>query len=115
MQTALLVLNLIASFASIAWALLALVRPASLSGSRAVSHGELFYARMYAARSIPFGMAAGLLPFWLRGETVAWLLFLAAAIQIADVVIAVGTKERGMIVGASAGAIVHVLCGLAIR
>ena len=69
---------------------------------------------MYAARAIPFGMAAGILPLRFRTEPVAWLLFTAAAIQIADVTIAVGKKERGMIMGASVGAIVHVLCGLAI-
>ena len=114
MQTALLVLNLVVSFASVTWALFALVRPASLSGSRLISHGELFYVRMYAARSIPFGIAGGILPFWLRGKAVAWLLFTAAVIQIADVMIAVGKKERRMIMGASVGAIVHVLCGLAI-
>ncbi len=114
MQTALVVLNLVASFASAAWALFALVRPASLSGSRRISRGELFYVRMYAARSIPFGIAGGILPFWLGGKAVAWVLFTAAVTQIADLTIAVGKKERGMIMGASVGAIVHVLCGLAI-
>ena len=114
MQTALVVLNLVAAFASVAWALFALVRPASLSRSRHISHGESFYARMYAARSIPFGIAVGILPLWFRGKAVAWVLFTAAAIQMADVMIAVGKKERRMITGASVGAIVHVLCGLAI-
>ena len=114
MQIAFRVLNLVVSFASVAWALFALARPASLSSSRRISHGELFYLRMYAARAIPFGIAVGILPFWFRGKAVAWLLFAAAVIQIADVMIAVGRKERGMIMGASVGAIMHVLCGLAI-
>jgi hypothetical protein len=48
------------------------------------------------------------------GEGVAWLLFTAALIQTADVIIALEKKERGMIIGASLAAIVHVLCGLAI-
>ncbi len=113
-QTTLLVLNLVASLASVTWALFALVRPASLSGSRLISRGDLFYVRMYAARSIPFGLAVGIVPFWLGGKAVAWVLFTAAVIQIADIFIAVGKKERGMIMGASVGAIVHILCGLAI-
>ena len=115
MLMTLLVLNLVASLASAAWAVGALVRPASLSGSSHIEPGEIFYARMYAARSIPFGLAAGTLPFWFRGPGVAWVLFTAAVIQIADIVIAAGKKERGMVTGASIGAIVHLLCGLAIR
>ena len=73
----------------------------------------MFYVRMYAARSIPFGLAVGILPFWYKGKAVAWVLFTAAVIQIADVLIAMGKKEWRMILGASAGAIVHTLCGLA--
>ena len=69
---------------------------------------------MYAARSIPFGLAAGILPFWPGGPAVAWVLFTAAVIQIVDVVIAAKRKERGMMMGASVGAIVHLICGIAI-
>jgi len=115
MHTILLSLNLLVSLASAVAAVIALIRPASFSGSSHVGPGEIFYVRMYTARSIPFGLAAGILPFWPGGPAVAWVLFTAAAIQIVDVVIAVGKKERGMIVGASVGAIVHLLCGVAIR
>ncbi len=114
MHAALLVLNLVASLASAAWAVVAVLRPASLSGSSHIERGEIFYVRMYAARSIPFGLAAGILPFWPGGKAVAWILFTAAMIQIADVMIGVAKKERGMIMGASVGAIVHILCGLSI-
>jgi len=102
------------TLASAVAAVIALIRPASLSGSSHVVPGEIFYVRMYAARSIPFGLAAGILPFWPGGPAVAWILFTAAVIQIVDVVIAVGKKERGMILGASVGAIVHLLCGIVI-
>ena len=95
--------------------MIALLRPGSFSGSSQVGRGEIFYARMYAARSIPFGLAAGILPYWPGGSTVAWVLLTAAVIQIVDVVIAVGKKEWGMMIGASVGAIVHLLCGMAIR
>ncbi len=108
-------LNLVVSLASAGAAVIALLRPASFSGSSHVAEGEVFYVRMYAARSIPFGLAAGILPFWLSGPAVAWVLFTSAVIQTVDVVIAVGKKERGMMIGASVGAIVHLLCGIAIR
>ena len=114
MQTILLFLNLLVSLASAVAALIALIRPASLSGSREVVPGERFYVRMYAARSIPFGFAAGMLPFWPGGPAVAWVLFTAAVIQIADVLIAAGKKERGMMLGAAVGAIVHLGCGIAL-
>ena len=69
---------------------------------------------MYAARAIPFGLAAGILPFWPGGPAAAGVLFTAAAIQLADVAIVVRKKERGMSIAASVGAIVHLLCGLTI-
>jgi hypothetical protein len=112
MRTILLLLNLLVSLASAVAAVIALIRPASFSGSSHVVRGEIFYVRMYAARSIPFGLAAGILPFWRGGPAVAWVLFTAAVIQIVDVVIAVGKKERGMMIGASVGAIVHLLSGI---
>ena len=114
MRTAFLILNLVASLASATWGVVALVRPGSLSGTSRVERGETFYVRMYAARSVPFGLGVGFLPFWFGGKAVAWVLFTAAAIQIADVLIGMERKRRGMIVGASVGAIVHTLCGLTI-
>ena len=115
MSILLLPLNLLVSLASAGAAGIALFRPASFSGSSDVTRGEIFYMHMYAARSLPFGLAVGILPFWLGGPIVAWVLFTAAVIQIVDVVIAVGKKERGMMIGASVGAIVHLLCGIAIK
>ena len=115
MRTILLFLNLLVSLASAGVSVIALRRPGSFSGSSQVGRGETFYVRMYVARSIPFGLAAGILPYRPGGPAVAWVLFTAAVIQIVDVVIGVGKKERGMIIGASVGAIVHLLCGIAIR
>ena len=109
-----LLLNAVASVSSAAWAGVALFRPASLSGSSQISRGEMFYVHMYAARAIPFGLAAGILPFFLRGKAVACVLFIAAVIQIGDVVIAVARKERGMVMGASIGATLHICCGVAV-
>lgn len=114
MQAILLILNLLASLASAGAAVMALIRPGALSGSGHVAGGELFYARMYAARSIPFGLAAGILPFWPGGPAAAWVLFTAAVIQILDAAIAANKRERGMMIGSSVGAIVHFVCGIAI-
>jgi hypothetical protein len=114
MQLAILILNLIASFTSALWAVLALKSPAVLSRSVHLERGEIFYARMYAARAIPLGLAAGLLPFFSVGPAVAWLLFAAAATQLADVAIAIGKREIGMSIGAALGTIVHILCGVAV-
>ncbi len=63
---------------------------------------------MYAARSIPFGLATAFTPFFAGGIAVACLLFTAAAIQLADVVLGVETKNRKMILGASVAATVGV-------
>lgn len=112
MQIVLLYLNLIAAFASAAAGLIALVRPAALSASNEVAGGEMFYARMYAARAIPFGLTAEILPLLSAGLAVAWVLFTAALIQIADVAIGVGKKEQRMMLGASLGAAVHLVCGI---
>ena len=114
MQPAILVLNLVASFASAVWAVLALNRPAVLSRSSHVQAGEIFYTRMYAARAIPFGLAAGVFPFCIGGPAVAWFLFAAAAAQLADLAIAIGKRELGMGIGAALGTMVHILCGLAV-
>ena len=114
MHTAVLILNLVVSLASAAWAAVALNRPSALSGSNNVESGEAFYVRMYAARSIPFGLAAGILPFWVGGVAVAWILFTAAVIQVLDIFIAVVKKQRGMAVGAAVGATVHFVCGAAV-
>ena len=109
-----LISNLIASCASAAWAAVALVHPESLSGSDTIESGEVFYVRLYAARSIPFGLTVGLLPFWFRNEAVACVVFTAAVIQGLDIVIGVVKKRRGMALGAAVGATVHLVCGLAI-
>lgn len=105
------VLNLIASAAGATGGLVALFQPAVMSQSSQVTPGELFYARMYAVRAIPFGVVAGLLPFWYKEPVVAILLFTASLVQAADVVIGSGKKDRGMVIGASTATILHFICG----
>jgi hypothetical protein len=115
MLTALLYMNLIVSAVSALAGVIALIRPAAWSASNHVERGEMFYARMYAARAIPFGVIAGILPFLATWPTVAWVIFTAAVIQIADVVIALSKKDLRMTIGASFAAAVYILCGFAIR
>jgi hypothetical protein len=115
MLTALLTVNLLVSLASAGASGVALLRPAYLSGSSQISRGEIIYVRMYAARAIPFGVAAGLIPFWRNGASVTWLLLTAAIVQMLDVFIGIEKKDRGMTIGASIATIVHLSCALIIR
>ncbi len=114
MHITLIILNCLASLASAAFACMAVDRPQTLSQSSAVSAGETFYAHMYAARSVPFGLAVGLLPFWYGGVSMFLLLFTAALVQGADVLIAAGRKKWSMAVGATVGLTIHAMCGFAI-
>jgi hypothetical protein len=115
MQAILPLLNFVASSASAAFAVSAVIRPASLSGSSHVTTGEVFFARMYAVRSIPLEIVVALLPFWYRGPTVAMIVFTAAVVQAADVVIGASRRDHGMVTGASSATIIHLLCGFAIQ
>ena len=112
MHLTLIMLNLFASLASAGFALIALIRPRTLSRSNVVDRGETFYVRMYVARAVPVAVSAGLVPFWYAGVPVSLLVFTASLIQGADVLIALEKKQPGMIMGASIGMIIHLLCGL---
>ena len=110
----LLTLNAIAASASAIWGVVAIMRPEALSGSNDPTNDDRFYVRMYAARAIPFGVAACSLPLLYRGnEAVVWVLVTAALMQGADVAIAIEKKQLGMAVGAAIGATVHFACGFA--
>ncbi len=62
--------NLIAGLASSFVAQIAIRNSQRLSKSLAVNDGERFYCAMYAARSISFGVVAGLLPLFTTGRAV---------------------------------------------
>jgi len=105
-------LNLLTSTISTLFAITSLTSPSELSKTppSLVSPGERFYARMYAARSIPFGILASLLPFWSRGPAVSAVLVVAGVIQGADVAIGVLRRDRWMVIGAGVGTVVHFGC-----
>lgn len=115
MRTVLLCLNLLVSLISAAAGVIALFRPEYLSGSNHAEPGEIYYSRLFAARTIPVGLFAGILPFTAAGLMAAWVIFIAAVIQIGDVVIAVKKKDLRMTMGSSFAAIVYLACGFAVR
>ncbi|MEU4739120.1 hypothetical protein AB0G02_01475 [Actinosynnema sp. NPDC023658] len=107
-------MNTLAALLSVGFAAAAGARPAAMSGSTTASASERFYAYMYAARAVPFGLVAAVLPWFERGSAVAWLLFVAAAIQAIDVGIGVWRKEKGLMGGGAVLAVIHAVAGIAV-
>ncbi|MDR2930733.1 MAG: hypothetical protein LBV06_07530 [Propionibacteriaceae bacterium] len=110
----LIIINAIAGIGSAGMGAVAVVRPQLFSQSESSSTGETLYARMYAARAIPFGLAAALAPFWWSGPTVVILLVAAAAAQVIDIMLSLKSRLTGMIIGATVAATVHVVAAIAI-
>jgi hypothetical protein len=102
-----LVLNAVLALVTSFFAVVGLSRPGALSGSTSVSAGEWFYARVYAARGIPLGLLAAIVPFFVTGGAVALILLCAAVVQAADVAIAIPKRNTGMAVGAAVAVVVH--------
>ncbi|HEU5473639.1 MAG TPA: hypothetical protein VFV67_23575 [Actinophytocola sp.] len=113
-MTVLLILNTLAALLSVGFAAFAAVRPAAMGGSESITAAERFFAYMYAARAVPFGVVAAVLPWFERGVGVAWFLFVAAAIQLIDVGIGIWRKEGGLIGGGAVLAAIHVIAGIAV-
>ena len=103
------ILNAIAAAISTVSSLLAVFQPQIMSKSREVSAGERFFAQMYAARAVPFGMVTAVVPFVaaLDVTTVRLVLIAATVVQIVDVGIGIRRREPAMIVGPSIAAIIH--------
>lgn len=115
MLTILVALNALVSLAAVVLAVLAAADPPKLSGSREASSGERYYARMYAIRSVPVGLASALVPVFWRAPDVALLLVVAATIQAADALLGVAAARRTQIGGASFACAVHLLCAWVAR
>lgn len=106
---ALQIINAMIALSTVIAACLALARPSLLGGSPQGAEGERLFANMYAARAIPFGLLAGILPFidfadQLPTRTV---LIAAALTQLLDAITGVSKKQWGMAGGAAAATIVH--------
>ncbi|KAJ5103863.1 hypothetical protein N7532_004392 [Penicillium argentinense] len=115
MQTFWLIPNLVTSVVSTAGGIIALINPSSLSGSKKVTDGELYYQRMYTARAIPLGILSGILPFYFQGPMTSSVLLAAAAVQAFDVAIGAGKGDQGMVVGASVATILHMTCFFSLK
>ena len=107
-------LNLVTALITSAAGIVALIRPQQLTRGKPVGPGGSFYVRLYAARAIPFGIVAGLLPYFFQGPVVPIVLILAAVIQTSDIAIGIGVKIPRVILGASVAALTHLLCALAL-
>lgn len=105
----LLIINAVISLSTVVAACIAFVWPGTFSGSRHVAGGERLFANMYAARAIPLGVLAGVLPFIAFADQwpTKMLLVAATLVQVADVIIGAGKREWGMAGGAAAAVIVH--------
>lgn len=114
MNSVIIYANLIIALVSAAFGIVAMVRPKAVNPRADGSPEEGFFVLLYAARTISFGLLAGILPLFSSGWTIAALLVAAALIQLADVGIAVSRRITGMAIGAALAAIVHIACVFAI-
>ena len=80
-----------------------------MSKSQEISAGEKFFAQMYAARAVPFGIVTAVIPFVAASDvaTVRLVLMAAMVVQVVDAGIGVRRREVAMIIGPSIAAIVH--------
>lgn len=103
------VLNAFAATISTVSSLLVVLQPRIMSKSQEISAGERFFAQMYAARAVLFGIVTAVIPFVAASDiaTVRLVLMAAMAVQIVDAGIGVRRREQAMIVGPSIAAIVH--------
>ena len=98
MHTVILVITTLSSIATIIAALIALVKPGMMSRSATITHGERFYAAMYASRALPLGLLAVAAPFVFHGSALQLIFATASLAQIGDVVIGLKKQEWGMVI-----------------
>ena len=108
----LMIVNAVIALGTIGFALATAAKPALLSRSTEPLAGEQLFTRMYAARAIPIGLAAAIVPFVGTEPLTLIVLLIAAIAQLGDVVVGLAAKNWGMSGGAVIAAVVH-LCTLA--
>ncbi len=119
-MTILMVINAALAAGSAAFGIVAMLRPGLLIGGRTNDEPTHYYAQMYAARAIPFGLVtvAGCLvaAFSTDAEAVTFALLLAIGVsQVGDAAIGVRHRIVGMTVGASVAAVVHLATAIVMR
>ncbi|MFE0460434.1 hypothetical protein ACFW1A_14425 [Kitasatospora sp. NPDC058965] len=106
---ALLAANLVAALVSAGSSIAGVLRPAlALPAGEPVTTGTDLYARAYAARAVPLGLATALLLLTGASHAVAWpMLAVAGLAQAGDSAIGARYRNRGMTLGAGAFAVLH--------
>ena len=108
------VLNGIVSLVSTGFAIVAAVRPSSLSHERTPTTGERFYAWMYSVRAVPLGLLVCVVPFFAPGPVSALVLVTAAVVQVGDAAIGAHRREVRMAVAPALAGVIHVITAIAI-
>jgi len=98
MHTVTLVITTLSSIATIIAAIIALIKPGMMSRSTTITHGERFYAAMYASRALPLGLLTVVAPFVFHGSALQLVFAAASLAQIGDVVIGLKKQEWGMVI-----------------
>ena len=98
MHTVTLVITTLSSIATIIAAIIALIKPDMMSRSTTITHGERFYAAMYASRALPLGLLTVVAPFVFNGSELQFVFAAASLAQIGDVVIGLKKQEWGMVI-----------------
>ncbi len=100
-------LNAILAASGVVFAVLAALRPSALAGEGAEGVGVHFYARMYAAKAVPFGVLAAVVPFLATGAVPGVCLLCAAVSQAVDATIGFGRRDMRQTGGSVVAAVVH--------
>lgn len=107
MNPLLLIANTLCAMLALVAALLALGRPGLMLRTATVGPEARFYAQMYAARAIPFALAAALTPFYFHSGAARLLLIAFALTQLGDALIGWRRREWGMVIFPGLCALVH--------
>lgn len=107
MNPILLLANTLCALLAVVAALLALIHPELMLSAQSVGDDVRFYAHMYAARAIPFGLAAALVPFFFHNGAARLLLIAFALTQLGDMSIGWRRREWGMVICPGLCAAVH--------
>ena len=101
-MTWLMALNAAVALGSIFFGLVALFRPQAMPGRPLTSPGSqmtqpseatTYFARMYAARAVPFGIATAAVCILLPSQAAIWLLS-AGAIELLDAMVVASRNPR---------------------
>ncbi|OLO45293.1 DUF4267 domain-containing protein [Actinomyces oris] len=101
-MTWLMALNAAVALGSMFFGLVALFRPQAMPGRPLASPGSqmtqpseatTYFARMYAARAVPFGIATAAVCILLPSQAVIWLLA-AGAVELLDAMVVASRNPR---------------------